>query len=465
MVKNETVDLPITSSITKEFLEKLLKRKIVDFKVNEGSNPGDNFLAILISLEIHLVDQTEPLYLLYKTFPQHPIRQKLLEDTNLFLKEFLVYDAWFPEIVQFQNDIIGLDLVMKPAVPPMVSGGAIDYENEEINYEVDPILKNFILMVDVRKTWGFKMADKLRSLSVSHVKIVLEELAKFHSLCYAYRIHKDLPNLRSVFTFLNDTFFLNPNQKATFDAVRIGNLELVRETLDDFLSKRPEIEDSLRRFETPDTVSDMFHVFLNPEGTDEEKMEDFLRQKPKQFLKPPLKDQWVVGGHGDCWTNNMLFKTDNDTGKVTDCILVDFQLARESCIMTDLVYFFYTSTDTAFREKHLDEMIRWYFEKFSENCKILKVEPFNGFTLENFQRKFHRSKIFGFLFALLVLPIILQKPENALDMDKVKLSSGDTDEENIAGMFTNTPRDKDDRTLLRDRFTGLLTELYDEGVL
>lgn len=117
-----------TNSITKEFLEGILHRKIAHFKTSEGSNPGDNFTSILISVEVQFADDESPIHLLYKTFPSHPTRQKLLVDTNVFLKEFLVYDSWIPELIQFQRDI-GLEKILKPAVPEMVAGAAIDYES------------------------------------------------------------------------------------------------------------------------------------------------------------------------------------------------------------------------------------------------------------------------------------------------------------------------------------------------
>jgi len=34
----------------------------------------------------------------------------------------------------------------------------------------------------------------------------------------------------------------------------------------------------------------------------------------------------VVLNHGDCWNNNMMFKRDPETGKVTNHIFVDLQV-------------------------------------------------------------------------------------------------------------------------------------------
>lgn len=177
-------------------------------------------------------------------------------------------------------------------------------------------------------------------------------------------------------------------------------------------------------------------------------------------------EQWIVAGHGDCWTNNMLFKY-NKSNKPIACCLVDLQCARESCIMADIVYFIFTSTDTDFRKQYLDEMLNWYYERFLHYCDHLKVSPFSGFSLENFRRKFHRSKIFGFLFSCLCLPIILQRPETTVNMDSLDVNEneGGNAGEDFAAMFQKLGRDEDDNNLLRDRFSKLLTELLEEGVI
>jgi len=128
-----------SSGITKPFLEGLLKKEILFFTASTGSNPGDNYTSVLVSLEVHLVHQKEPLYLLFKTFPQHPTRQKLLEDTNIFLKEYQVYNEWIPELIKFQTNLLGIGgpsgkgEILRPAMPELIAGAAIDYENGKKN--------------------------------------------------------------------------------------------------------------------------------------------------------------------------------------------------------------------------------------------------------------------------------------------------------------------------------------------
>jgi len=330
-------------------------------------------------------------------------------------------------------------------------------------------------MTDVRKTYGFKMANKLSPLTYHHVRVVLDELAKYHALGNAYKVHHKLSTVRSKFPFISDPFFCNPTQKPMLEAMLQGNFTLLNDTLETFFQDNPEIKKGfLRVAENGVQASDNFFLFLNPEGMDEKKIEGLMRKLPEEYQNiPPLKDQWICAGHGDCWTNNMLFKNDEVTGKVSQTILVDLQICRESCIMADLTYFIYTSTDTKFRKAYLIEMLQWYHHQFLHYSKILKVDqPFGGKTFENFEnfkRKFHRSKLFGFSFATLVLPIILQRAETTKDLDTLEVGGGDSQgvkgPEDIADMFNNMGRDEDDKVLLRERFSELLTELYEEGVI
>ena len=50
----------------------------------------------------------------------------------------------------------------------------------------------------------------------------------------------------------------------------------------------------------------------------------------------------------------------------TDLILIDFQLINYSNPCYDLVYFLYINTDLQFRDNHLNDILKLYYNEFSK---------------------------------------------------------------------------------------------------
>jgi len=49
-------------------------------------------------------------------------------------------------------------------------------------------------------------------------------------------------------------------------------------------------------------------------------------QKMYKCYKGDENNKLLVLNHGDCWNNNMMFKMDPETGKVSEHIFVDLQV-------------------------------------------------------------------------------------------------------------------------------------------
>lgn len=127
------MDYPATRNhplISNVFLEETLKQPIRSFTITRGSKPGDNYSSVMQAIEVHLAENTsKPLHLLIKTFPQHPTRQKALQENNFFFREYQVYTEYLPALAAFQADFTGSENVLRPAMPNFVAGAAIDYQS------------------------------------------------------------------------------------------------------------------------------------------------------------------------------------------------------------------------------------------------------------------------------------------------------------------------------------------------
>jgi len=83
-------------------------------------------------------------------------------------------------------------------------------------------------------------------------------------------------------------------------------------------------------------------------------------------------DTYVSLNHGDCWNNNMLFKKDPQSGKVTEHIFVDLQITRLGPPTLDLGHYLFTSVKPKVRQERFQELMRHYYEVYKTT-----VESFN----------------------------------------------------------------------------------------
>ncbi|RXG60647.1 hypothetical protein Avbf_04791 [Armadillidium vulgare] len=83
-------------------------------------------------------------------------------------------------------------------------------------------------------------------------------------------------------------------------------------------------------------------------------LEGFKSNKPLEVLI-----------HGDCWTNNLLFKY-NSKNKPVDLRLVDLQVSRLASPGSDINYFVYTSLTGDTRSKYFHDLLDAYYQSFSK---------------------------------------------------------------------------------------------------
>ena len=99
----------------------------------------------------------------------------------------------------------------------------------------------------------------------------------------------------------------------------------------------------------------------------------------------------------------------------TDLILIDFQLINYSNPCYDLVYFLYINTDLKFRDNHLNDILKLYYNEFSQYFTVAidggkDVEKLKEYTFEKVRflqlvknsnlYKFRKLKMVGLLFSI-----------------------------------------------------------------
>lgn len=76
----------------------------------------------------------------------------------------------------------------------------------------------------------------------------------------------------------------------------------------------------------------------------------------------------IVITHADIWQNNIMFKCD-ENGKPIEVRLLDWQMARCSSPVLDIVYCIFCCTTKEVRDEHYDEFLETYHRSLSTHIQ------------------------------------------------------------------------------------------------
>uniref|UniRef100_A0A1B6L5F5 CHK kinase-like domain-containing protein n=1 Tax=Graphocephala atropunctata TaxID=36148 RepID=A0A1B6L5F5_9HEMI len=246
-----------------------------------------------------------------------------------------------------------------------------------------PIEKSLVL--EDLKLSGFKMVDRLKQLDFPHCRLVLERLGQLHALSVA--VHRKDPELlpgTGVHLMYNDKAS-EPDKKQLRNIIGAMITALVG-----------EIEEVEGCSKYADAIRD---------GIDShwDKALKFLRSNG---------DDFCVFNLGDLWTNNMMFKY-NENGEVVDVKFIDFQNALFSTFAVDLNYFWWSSANEGVRENHREELFEVY--RRSLNKTLDDIGCSEHLTKEGFDRQMKSSGPYVVYILSGVLPVAMAQPDDYVD--------------------------------------------------
>ncbi|XP_015432514.1 PREDICTED: uncharacterized protein LOC107188693 [Dufourea novaeangliae] len=381
------------SRLTLETVRELITKDESNVKINSleeepGSGRGDNYTSMLYRIRAKGQKHSETTgewinyerAIIYKVLPQSREHREAFKSELLFRNEVAFYTYAWPTLNKLQT----------------TDGNVFNGVAKIYAARID-----LIAMEDLRER-GFKMADRRKGLEIDHLKRALKALAGFHALSLTLRETRPEEfarltdpdgnhGIREVlFRTENEDWYRQYYQEAAKSAI-----EMVSEGLSTHMEpKRTEIMGKLRAFLEDD-------VF-------------FRTMSEVAAVRGPL----TVICHGDCWTNNILFK-DEHTLQFQDVCLVDFQLTRVGSLALDLVNFLYCCTSGEIRRTHMTQLLQHYhFHLMSSLHRLNPEQPAKDPSVmwELLNEEMRRCGRFGIGLALDILPISTCESEEAPDM-------------------------------------------------
>ena len=186
---------------------------------------------------------------------------------------------------------------------------------------------------------------------MEHLELTLKELARFHATGYHHIQTSDSQVLKKELSFIwnhgeGTLCTLRPEDENSFSreiglAAVNGGIEVACRKLKD------SDPDLWQRFKNYDVELGGHHGYA-PSG------------------------KFDVFSHGDCWSNNFLFKY-NDNGDPIDVRFLDLQESKRTRPTFDLSYLVSTCTTEETREKYLDQIFKTY------HCALLKTLATYGY--------------------------------------------------------------------------------------
>ncbi|XP_047501428.1 uncharacterized protein LOC125047255 [Penaeus chinensis] len=401
------------SEITQESVEAALRNdkgsdaRLVSFTVQECGKKGDNYATFVdrVNVIYSLLETTHSVSYVVK---YNPNRFKAFEELSyvVFVKEAMFYEHLVQDI-QSQLNEIG----QKPLRVPQCY-----YTSLEENREV-------IFLEDLRPK-GFTMFDRKKGMDVAHTKLVLEELARLHAASYLLKVKT--PDLAEKYPILNMDW--------------LNYADDARETVQERFSDQM------------DMVRDMLKKVGGYEVA-----ENWLKRNKVRILEilennikgvPPFD----VLCHGDCWTNNVLFRY-NEKEVPVEVMLLDLQMCRQASLATDLTYLFYTSLEGHVRTSNLESFLDTYYSAFLGVTEAGKSSL--PFSRQELRREYNHRLEYGLLLALLATVIVL--------------CEGDVAEENEEDFSESVKKVLEKlvskSTILRPRFLCMFDEMIENGII
>lgn len=384
-----------------ERVERILRRvaevagiRNCEITPNSEAISGDGFLSEFYTGIIKNKDTGDLLQIYIKVKP--PRGSKILAPA--FINEVNFYAEILPELDQFQKS----QGVQEPfdKIPKFFCGSL--EEGQE-----------YLALVDL-KALDYVLVDKSQFIDEKHLKLIFATYGKYHALTFAYKASNP-EKYQTLIKPIQDVFGMFKEH----EEVTRGMIERINLCYDHIKATHPETAAKIQLL-----------------------IDDFPQAVNKGF---DYDGKFSTLVHGDCWSNNILFKYQvssaadpylllqalllQPNGELEDLRLLDHQLLRDTTPVHDLSYFFYSGASKVDFDK-LDEYLEIYYRSFSSFAKELGFDPNDLLPFEAL-----KSDWKNFAFLGVYMGILLWEVKFMSKKEIQELGGASTDENDMHERF------------------------------
>ncbi|CAH0397166.1 unnamed protein product [Chilo suppressalis] len=288
---------------------------------------------------------------------------------------------------------------------------------------------NEVILLEDLKLRDFSMLDKYQSLPNEAVKMILKNFAILHSLSHA----------------------LKKSNPQVYNQYRNKLRDLWIETSD-----RPEFVMMSEQLE-----NNVMSIFEETEVKYKNALKGAITNMSIMTKKLTIADansKYSVIQQGDSWTNNIMFKLQNN--EITECIMIDYQLSKESNPVCDILYMIFNCTDHETRSKHFYEWIDYYHEQLDTALHYFGMKANFIYPKDQLDADLKRYAKQYFGTAILVLSVIFRTAEEAV---QIKDAMNDTDLNKMGETMSVTGLSAETVAFAKNRIIDLVNTCFELG--
>ncbi|XP_026316199.1 uncharacterized protein LOC113227478 [Hyposmocoma kahamanoa] len=364
--------------------------KVIYFQYVGETGKGDSYLSEVMRIKIHGKNhngESKYVQVILKTIPKSLSRRLTFRSDEFFRNEINFYEIVLPALLKFQTS--------KNVTEPFTN-----YAKLFLSY-CDGT--NDVLCLEDVSTENFGGTVRQEGIDIDHCRLSFKILAQYHAISIAMKEQEP-----ETFEVLKNIVF-----ETYFDDRLWEWYERFWEKI--FVTAIDAVEKEYPNTRYADVIRELSD-----------------KKHYKDMVKATRTHETGVISHGDCWTNNFLYKYQN--GKPVDCKLIDFQLTRCASPILDISFAIYACTTQDMRLKHYDGLLKYYHEVLAKQVKEMGSDPDKLYSLDMFMDEIKKYSYFGLMHSLESTPFIILDPEDAFNMEM----EGDQ-EMNIADIWKIKP--------------------------